>query len=221
MSYSGATTPHLVITAATAAQNGYKFRCRVTNQWGAATSASAELTVNSAGCTWTPLANDPLNSIGLTDQGIYAASYVSNNTPPATISDSLVGTAFSSAATANNNTFPPGASVTSCSLATAITFGSSGAKSFNCVVSLLAGAYDIPFSGTQIGLYSMDGMTLYDSATDPSTGDMNTNLSLTVPSAGQYMILFWANRAVASPGSNLQFELNHTMAGDETTCTIV
>lgn len=46
MSYFGATTPTLAITAATAGMTGYPYRCRVTNEVGAAYSDEAELTVN-------------------------------------------------------------------------------------------------------------------------------------------------------------------------------
>lgn len=51
--YSGATTQHLVITAATAGMTTYQYRCRVTNAYGAATSAAAVLTVNAAATYFT------------------------------------------------------------------------------------------------------------------------------------------------------------------------
>lgn len=43
--YSGAQTPHLVITDCDTGITGYKYRCRATNAYGADTSEAAELTI--------------------------------------------------------------------------------------------------------------------------------------------------------------------------------
>ena len=199
------------------AMNGNLFRCRVRNSSGQVFSSPAKLTVI-AGYTWVP----PSAPFGMVpaaqqNQDMYSAVY-GTYTPPGILTGSLVGSNFSMGLTANSDIAPPPFYGMNDWNLFSVYFATPGVKAFSFGVQLLSGSYNSGAPGTNsIQLWSLDGMTVYDS---DGLATMSVNLStifhLTVPAAGQYVLQSEYVRVVSVPGANVLFSAGYTLgAGDQ------
>lgn len=181
MSYFGATTPTLAITAATAGMTGYLYRCRVTNEVGVDYSEEAELTVTAVPPSVSPLylyaGGTPSTLTGGTPYATEALAIADAQTFDMATSNGIVDACV---AWFTRTGATPGGNIVA------------GASSF--VISAVAdvGAGYVVFSATAGDVLSIpDGLAnlwlLYDAATGaPLIGGPGNN-SYVIPATGDYM----------------------------------
>lgn len=218
--YSGADTDTLTITDTPIGFTGFLYRLRGTNEWGARYSDEAELTVNAASCTWSVLPNPPDSSgAAPVDADTYAQAFAIVDF--ISLLSSLVGPTFSTELVVGNASGPPGNVESFGQMLFAVNFGTSGLKSFSFDVSAQAGSFvSDPSAQNIVSLYSPDGSTLIDQDSDPSDGALSTTLSVTVPTAGQYLILINSARAGPSPTLQTKTVVGYTLGAGDAICTL-